>query len=256
MSIWDLNESAVAKKVLDDRKDTDIGTVTRVVEHTTDEDASNFEVFVSIEGGNRIERFAAVSSSKRDSIEVPSVGDTVLVEYLGDQSRKPVIVAILSTSLRRALLGKAGMNKSRVRSSNSAAGGGDLYVTTFTGYDREDSGPELNDPLSLAPEAAYVQVSKKEEDSSDPRDEESLPFKVEVYDGPKDDEAHISVEINKVAGGDSDTTWGMKFDIKTGEIKIVDPEGYGITSDGFGNFEWEYKTIEFIESESQGSKSI
>jgi len=48
----------------------------------------------------------------------------------------------------------------------------------------------------------------------------------------------------------------MKFDIKTGEIKIVDPEGYGITSDGFGNFEWEYKTIEFTESESQGSKSI
>jgi hypothetical protein len=78
MSIWDLNESAVAKKVLDDRKETDIGTVTRVVEHTEDEDASNFEVFVSLEGGNRVEKFVTVSFSKRDTIEVPSVGDTVI----------------------------------------------------------------------------------------------------------------------------------------------------------------------------------
>jgi len=256
MSIWDLNESAVAKKVLEDSKSTDIGTVTRVVEHRREDDVSNFEVFVSVGGGDRVERFAPVVSSTRDTIEVPSVGDTVLVEYLGEQSSRPIIVGIVNTSVKRALLGKAGMKKSRIRSSNSAAGGGDLYVTEFTGYDKDSAGPELEDPLSIAPEAAYVQISKKEEDSSDPRDDESLPFKVEVYDGPKDNEAHISVEINKVAGGDSDTTWGMKFDIKTGEIKIVDPEGYGITSDGFGNFEWEYKTIEFIESESQGSKSI
>jgi len=256
MSIWDLNESSVAKKILEDEKRTDIGTVTRVVEHKQEDDVSNFEVFVSVGGGDRVERFAPIVSSTRDTIEVPSVGDTVLLEFLSEQSSRPVIVGIVNTSLKRALLGKAGMKKSRTRSSNSAAGGGDLYATEFTGYKNDEPGPELEDPISLSPEEAYIQVAKKEEDTADPRDDENLPFKVEVYDGPKDNEAHISVEINKVAGGDSDVTWGMKFDIKTGEIKIVDPEGYGITSDGFGNFEWEYKTIEFTESESQGSKSI
>jgi len=59
--------------------------------------------------------------------------------------------------------------------------------------------------------------------------------------------AHISIELNKVGGEDTDGTWGIKFDLKTGTFELADSSGFGIESDGSGNFTFHHKTIDFNE---------
>jgi hypothetical protein len=62
--------------------------------------------------------------------------------------------------------------------------------------------------------------------------------------------------LNKRDSSDSDATWGLRFDLKTGEMKLVDPSGYGIVSDGDGNFTWEYESKNETQVSGGGSLSL
>lgn len=256
MSQFERRSESLIRKVEHERREPTIGTVTTVREHVVDGDASNFEVSVSIGANRSRATFAAVGNTRSESIDIPSVGDSVLVEYLDDVSRKPVVTKVFNTTSDRALLGKAGMSKERYDSGSSPSGDGDIYITKYTAYPEDADGPELIDPNDLEPETTRIQIAKKEQDTADPNDDTDLPVKIEFFDSPADGESYISVEMNKAAGVDTDTTWGIKFDMKDGSFKLVDSFGYGIESDGKGNFDWEYKSINFNESPSTGSKSL
>jgi len=256
MSQFERRSESLIRKVEHERKEPTIGTVTNVREHIVDGDASNFEVSVSIGANKSRATFAAVGNTRSNSIDVPSVGYSVLVEYLDDVSRKPIITKVFNTTSDRALLGKAGMSKERYDSGPSPSGDGDIYVTKYTGYAQDADGPELIDPDEIDPKTTLVQIAKKEQDVADPRNETDVPVKIEFLDSPEDGESYISVEMNKAAGVDTDATWGIKFDMKDGSFKLVDSFGYGIESDGKGNFDWEYKSINFNESPSTGSKTL
>lgn len=256
MTRFERNESALIQKIIDENvKLPVVGIVDQVFEHSASDDDSNWEVNVLINGKTAKLPRIPVHTPGSDIIAPPKVGDKILVTYTGGKSLRPVAFGTGWSNTDRPPLGRAGMYRNRFESGSSPAGSGDLHITGYTSYDET---PASNDKRNLNPEETFVQISKHAEgDNMDPSTAGQLPAKVEMYDSPSNDEAWISVEINKEDGSDSDATWGMKFNIKTGEWKLVGPKGFGITSDGEGNFVWEHKDITFDEiSGSTGNLSL
>jgi hypothetical protein len=230
-------ETFIENKIKEQVEATRTGKVIRVYEHDNAEDTSNFEADVSVEGGTRQQRLSPISTGTADTISVPKVGDSVRVAYLSGETDTPVITGFVHTTRDRAPLGKAGMDRKRIESGDSPAGSGDLYTTEYTSYDGD---PSQTDSDDLTPEEVFVQIAKRSNDEADPSEESDIPAKVGFYDAPSTDEAHITVELNKRDSSDSTASWGMKFNLKTGEVKLVDPVGTGFVSDGDRNWTWEY----------------
>lgn len=245
------------------------GKVIRVYEHDSGPDTSNFEADVVVDGGTRGQSSASIATATADTISVPKVGDTVLIQYMAGETDKPIITGFVHTTRDRASLGKAGMDRKKIDSGqkkktddngdiiqeevSSPAGTGDVYTTEYTSYNGDPSIENVNE---LQPAETFVQIAKRSDEVADPTDEDALPAKVEFYDAPAKDEAHITVELNKRDSADSDATWGMKFNLKTGEVKLVDPSGYGLKSDGDGNWVWEYESKTENQVSGGGSLSL
>lgn len=230
------------------------GTVKRVYEHLESADTSNFEVDVAVEGGTKLIQRIPIETPGSSTIDIPKVEDNVIVSYRGTEGGKPFVSSIMQTDADRPPVGRAGMYRKEFESANSPAGDGNLYLTGTTTYDET---PADNDKNTLTPEQARVRIAKRTDDVPEPSAEDNVPAKVEFLDNPKDDESYITVEINKDNGADADATWGMRFNIKTGEFKLVDPEGFGIEASGDGDFTWHHKSIDFNEvSGSTGPLSL
>lgn len=251
---FERSESAlIRQKAQEIVQEEQLGRVIEVYEHSEIDDVSNFEADVVVDGETQLSKVPILTHTV-GTIVPPQVGDFVLVSYLEGASKRPVITGGAFTNNNRPPLGKAGMIRNEFESGPSPLGAGNVYQTKYTGYSEDVSTETEAEP---EPEDVYLRWSKRPDETADPRDESrSLPFKLEFYDSPKNDEAHLSVEISNVGGESADATWGMKFDMKTGEVKIADPKGYGIESDGAGNFTWSHKTIDFKEETSGGSVEL
>ena len=218
-----------------------IGHVVQVYEHIEDDDNSNFEADINFPGERDLEhRVAPIAGPHSDSIAVPKVGDKAVVEYIHGDKKNPIIRNTISTNTDRPPKGEAGMWRQRVESADSPSGSGDLYVTSHTRYNEN---PALEDYRDLDPEQAFFRVAKKD----DAMDESDLPITFEVYDDPLDDESWIKLEANKAGGSNSSVPYGIKIDLSDGSFKVLDKEGYGIVSDGDGNFTWHHETINMSE---------
>jgi hypothetical protein len=258
MPRFDRNQtSLIDKNIKENTSNPKIGIVDQVFEHSAADDDSNWEINVLVDGKTAKLKRVPVHTPGSDVINPPKNGDKILVMFIEGQGNRPVALGTGWSSTDRPPLGQAGMFRNRFEASDdpSPAGTGDLHITGYTKYDKDVAS---NDKRELTAEETLVQIAKHDEgDNVTPTDLDSLPAKVEMYDSAKNDESWISVEINKKDGNDSDATWGMKFNIKTGEWKLVGPKGFGITSDGEGNFVWEHKDITFDEvSGSTGSLSL
>src|SRR6056297_985085 len=241
--------------------DDQIGEVISVREHTEQDDSSNFEADVVIDGeaarsqqedGEQLSNVPIISNQVGE-INPPKVGDFVIVSYIEGETPRPVITGGTFTNNTRPPLGKAGMTRKRIRSGETPLGSGDLYKTSYTGYDKSVSEPIEGEAV---PEDVYLRWTKRENTTADPRDESDLPFKLEYYESPKDNEAHLTVEMNKINNMDAADPWGFKINMKTGEMKWVDPNRYGIKTDGFGNFTWSYRSLDEEESPDKGSLNV
>lgn len=259
MPRFDRNQTSLIEKTIRDSINyPKIGIVEQVYEHTAPDDDSNWEIDVEVDGidakTKKLTR-VPVHTPASDTITPPKSGDKILIIYTQGIAQGVVAFGTGWSNTDRPPLGLAGMYRNRFESGPSPAGDGDLHITGYTSYDEKVAS---KDKRELTPESTSVQISKHSEgDNIDPTENNAIPAKIEMYDSPKDDESWISVEINKENGADSDATWGMKFNIKTGEWKLVGPKGFGITSDGEGNFVWEHKTIDFNEvATSTGSLSL
>lgn len=220
-----------------------VGKVVQVYEHLQDDDDSNFEADVNFPEEEDLEhRVTPISNPGVGSIDVPRVGDKVIVEYLHGDKENPVITRHVDTNQDRAVKGIAGMYRSKFDSDGrkSPAGDGDLYLTGTTYYDKN---PALNDYRDLTPHRSFVRIAKKGE----AMDEDSLPMSIEMYDDPEEGDAWVKLEANKADGADSTVPYGLMINLKDGSFKIVDKEGYGIESDGAGNFTWHHESIDFSE---------
>ncbi len=256
MPKFDRNQtSLIEKKIRESTKNPKIGIVDQVFEHSASDDDSNWEINVLMDAKTSKLKRVPVHTPGNDMITPPKKGDKILVMYTEGATFNPVAFGTGWSNSDRPPLGRAGIFRNRFESNPepSPAGSGDLHITGYTYYDGDVAS---TDKRELEAEESLIQLTKHAEgDNVTPTDLESLPVKIEMFDSAKEDKAWVSVEINKVNEYDTDPTWGMKFNIKTGEVKIVDPNGYGFKSDGYGNWTWEYKSK--TENEvSEGSLSL
>lgn len=246
MKKFDSTQGAqISKQIADSVERPIIGRVIEVFEHLKDDDRSNFEVDAEILS-TRDKQVRAVpwQSPQSDEVKVPKVGDKVVIEYRGKSKKTPIARDMVYTNEHRPPKARAGMWRKRVKSDTSPAGVGDIYVESFTEYDQDQSSPAFDiDAASV--ERSYIRIAKKVDDLD--RGEDELPVSIELFDAPADDEAYIKLESNIVDGLVSDKSWGLKIDVKTGEFKLLGPKGYGIESDGAGNFTWHHESIDFSE---------
>lgn len=239
-----------------------LGTVIQVYEHIGPDDSSNFEADVQILDGSTVEQTCPIENSGPDAIDIPEAGDKVVVNYRKG-GEKPYVSSTAYSAKDRPPVGTAGTYRRRFDSRSSPAGPGNLYLEANTSYYPNSEGKRSAsiDPDNLRSQASVVRIAKREEGVADPNKERSVPAKIEFYDSPyepdetgehEDGKSHISVELNYMENQETssndppsnkqtDTTWGMKFDMETGEIKLVDPEGYGIQAHGDGTFTWHIK---------------
>lgn len=250
------NQDFVKQRAREEITDPKIGTVVQVYEHITEDDNSNFECDIFVDGELFEERAIPYMGSHSNQVAAPKVGDSVLMEFRDGVNSTPIIHGIAYTNRDRAPQARAGMYRDVYRAwqeevkddegnitqqeVSGVAGRGDIKVTGYTKYDQN---PARVDKSDLVPERSWYQISK-ERNTSDPSDPSQAPMTIEMYDAPVDNEAHITLSINKVNGNDSDGTWGLELDVSDGSFKLVDGSGYGIESDGNGNFTWNYETIE------------
>lgn len=256
MTKFERNQKSLIEQKIDDAvKLPRVGVVSQVFEHSAADDDSNWELNVEFDGGVSEEKRVPFHSHATGAVAPPKNGDKVLVIYTAGKVKRPIAFSTGWSNTDRPPLGPAGIHRSEFESDTSPAGDGNLYINGYTRYDKDVASFDKRD---LTPEETFVQIAKHADDENiQPSQDESLPAKIEMYDSPSTDEAWVSVELNKVDGADSDATWGMKFNMKTGEWKLVGPKGFGITSDGEGNFVWEHKDITFDEvSGSTGSLSL
>jgi len=255
MAQFERNQLSLIKKQIEEQvRLPQIGVVTQVFEHAAIDDDSNWEVTVQFDGGVSEEKRIPFHSHATGAITPPKNGDKVLVIYTAGKSRRPIALSVGWSNTDRPPLGQAGMYRNEFESDSSPAGNGNLNITGYTKYDEKVAS---EDKRNLTPEETFVQISKNERgENIEPSAAGDLPAKVEMYDSPSTDEAWITVEINKRDGADSDATWGMKFNMKTGAVKLVDPSGYGIVSDGDGNFTWEYESKNENQVSGGGSLSL
>lgn len=256
MSRFERNDKSLIEQKIDEKLNMPKrGTVTQVFEHSGVDDDSNWEIDVDFDGGAGDESRVPYHSHASGAIVPPKNGDRVLVIYTDGEPNEPIALSRGWSNTDRPPLGAAGIYRHEFVSDSSPAGDGNIYINGYTEYDGDVASFDKDDS---SPEETFVQIAKNPRgDNINPADKPDLPAKIEMYDSPKDDKAWITVEINKEDGSDSDATWGMKFNIKTGEWKLVGPKGFGITSDGEGNFVWEHKDITFDEvSGSTGSLSL
>lgn len=256
MSRFERNDISLIRKTINEEiEGVKIGQVSRVHEHGAPDDDANYEINVEIDASTAEERRCPFISSGTGQVSVPKVGDKVLVIYGEGRVQKPFVTDILWTNEDRPPSGRAGMYRDRFESGDSPAGSGDLYLTGYTEY---DDSPAIKSKYDLTPERTLIQIAKHPEgDNVNPANQDAVPAKVEFYDAPADDQAHVTIQLDNVDGASADASWGINFDLKTGEIKLVDPSGHGIESDGSGNFTWHHQTLDLNEvSGSTGPLSL
>jgi len=246
MGKFDRNETALIQKEIRNQVQLPkIGKVEEVFGHGAAEDDSNFEANVTVDGETEPE--CPILNPGNGAIDIPEAGDKVLLIYTDEKQNKPFVTDTVWTNKDRPPVGRAGMYRRKFRINDSEdpspSGPGDIY---FNGYTEYDKNPNAYDKTEIVPEKSVLQIAKHAEgDNFTPTDQESIPAKIELYDAPIEDKSHVTISLNYVDNEASDATWGIKFDLKTGEFKIVDPKGFGIISDGEGNFTWHHKSINF-----------
>lgn len=249
--------------------DPKFAKVKRVYEHReqpnpsndNEGDDSNFEIDVVTDDEEFGERAAPLSAVGSDHIEVPQVGDTVVLDYLDSEGDDPIVRGVGSTVDDRPPVGRAGMSRDRYESGKSAVGTGNMY---FTGYTERSRNPAEVDKDFTIPERSWIQIGKHDP-TPGPIKREMAGMLIEMRDNPLNDEASITLRGNQVdqnsnegiaidldfTTGDlelraenSTGEFGVNFNTKTGEFTLIDQNGYGIESDGQGNFTWHYESIE------------
>jgi len=221
-----------------------VGKVIKVYEHTKPSDKSNFEVDVVTEGETDMERRVPVVSTGSKKINIPRVGDTVIVHYENDETPRPHAAETVWTNKDRPPLGLAGMTRQMFNSDTSPIGSGNYYITKYTSYDKDVAKENKNE---VAPRDTTIQIAKHGgTKNTDPTDadnvgtapEADIPFKFEIFDSTKqsNDKMYVTISGNAI-DGDDNKSMGITADFKSGEITITGEkanDSYEITLDVLG----------------------
>lgn len=271
------------------------GRVVRVYEHTEDDDYTNFEMDVRLLAERNVQhRRIPYQFRSSNDIDVPQVGDVVVVEYMDGAKKKPIAKNAVFTDEKRPPKTTAGSWIRRQPSTKTSDGlEGDLYIESFSKHDIPASAEDVSE---VEPLGAMVRISKKQ-DGMEGGD--NLPAQIKLEDDGENDTTNIeastrqdsgnmSFEINtgegvvsmtaepdeiqhnidrpdKLSSGtESERTemkmeldmengqltlsgfadlMGVKLDLQEGTFKLLDAEGYGLVSEGGGDFKWHNESV-------------
>lgn len=256
----------VKERAKEEISDPKLGRVVRVYEHIDPDDNSNFECDIVVDGQRFENRAIEYLGSHSNQIAAPMVGETVLMIFREGENSPPLLLGMGYTNRDRAPLARAGMYRDVYKAGYSPTGDGDIKVTGYTKY---SDNPAIKDVNNLSVEETFYQISKDTQ-SPNPSQSGEAPMLIEMYDSPPyaKDESRITLEGNvvddddtkslnvsldmkagtvKVEANDAGTSFGLSLDVTTGEVTLIDGDGYGIESDGSGNFTWHHQSINFSE---------
>lgn len=253
------DSSFIKRKAKEIQQNPKVGQVTEVIEHRNPTDNSNFELNISTDDDLFTERSVEYTPTGSDQIAVPTVGDSVLLNYEESEGNHPVATKVVSNRKKRPPLGRAGMTRDKFSGPGSPVGTGNIYAT---GYTQHSSNPAKSD--TNTPEKAWYQIAKHSP-TPDPIMASDADMLIGMHEDKNADTAEIRLMGSQIDGvetqgvevlldfksGDihlkaenSTGEFGIKFNTKNGTFKVMDQEGYGIESDGAGNFTWHYESID------------
>lgn len=223
MPRFDRNDvSLMQKEIRKNVQHPKIGKVDEIFEHGNKDDDSNFEANVIVDG--ELEQECPILNPGNDAIDIPMVGDKVLLIYTDEKNKKPFVTDTVWTNKDRPPVGKTGMYRRKFainKSKNpSPSGAGDIFVNGYTKYDKK---PFNKNKGELTPERAVYQIAKHKKDSNFiPTEQEEVPAKIEMYDAPKDDASHIHIDANKIDSQAFGDKLGLDIflNLKTGKLHI------------------------------------
>lgn len=202
------------------RWDSVLGIVSKVHAHDgTEERFSNHEVNVEMRNRDESFKLVPIHTDYNGSIYVPQKGDVVELGFIKSGSQSPFVANVIYTENNRAPLGRAGHDRTEYTNKS----GDNLYL------EAEPVDHSAGDP-------GVVRFAVKGDGLSDPI------ARIEL------DNSGNSPQIRLTRGPDETggTDMGLELNFDTGEFTLGDGSGYGITSDGSGNFKWYHNTIDMI----------
>lgn len=228
---FDRNDVAlIQKEIRNNVQHPKVGVVDEVFEHGENpDDDSNFEANVIVPPMKNptrddIEKECPILNRGSGTIDIPKVGDKVLLIYTEERQQKPFVTDIVWTNKDRPPVGKTGMYRRKFDINDSEdpspSGDGDIFVNAYTKYDKE---PHSRDKDEITPEKAVYQIAKHTEDSNFiPTEQEKIPAKIEMYDAPVDDESHIHIDANVIDKQSFAEALGLDIfmNLKTGKLHI------------------------------------
>lgn len=193
------------------------GFVTKVHEHDGEEETfTNHQVNVQSSGSDEEFRRVPIYTTHNGAAYVPQVGDVVSIGFSTSDTQSPFVANVLYTLDERPPLARAGhIREEYVQENNN-----NLYV------EREPRDHSAGSPNT-------VRMAVKEDGLADPL------ARIEI-------DLSGSEPVLRLTRGEAEqgnTNMGLEMDFGSGEFKLGDGSGYGIVSDGNGNFTWHRKDI-------------
>lgn len=215
----------VKQKATHEMWDNTIGFVTKVHEHDGEEESfTNHEVNVQLTHGAEEFKRVPVYATHNGTIQLPEEGDPVEVNFLQSDTQRPYVSGVAYTDDTRPPLSRAGHYRTR--------------------FDRDEDGDSL-----------WLEAEKRDHSSGEP-DTVRLAVKKKGLDDPV---ARIEIDLSgtdpvlRLTRGEEEqgnTDMGLEMDFGNGEFKLGDGSGYGIVSDGNGNFTWYEQSLNFVDDGS------
>jgi len=197
-----------------------LGIVSKVHEHDgTEERLSNHEVNVQLRSRDESFKNVPIHTTYNGSVYIPQEDDVVELGFLKSDTQRPFVANVVYTDTKRAPLGRAGHRRTEYQS---------------------DSGPNM-----------YLEAEPQDHSAGEP---DVLRFAVKE-DGLSNPVARIeldnsgeSAQIRLTRGPDETdgTDMGLELNFDTGAFTLGDGSGYGIESDGNGNFTWYNNDINMV----------
>jgi len=214
------NVDSLRKDILQQQSKSSVGFITKVFEHNDPEDKSNHEVNVQLTNRDEEYRRIPVHTNKSGGVYVPKKNDFVEVGFIGGKTNKPYVAGFAHDIENRAPLGRSGHWRQKFEQEND----NDLYIEA-----------ERSDHDSGSPNV--VRFAVKEDGLSDP------VARIELDSSGSD----TTVRLTRGESEQDNTDMGIELNFGSGEFKIGDGSGYGIESDGNGNFTWYENSVNFVD---------
>jgi hypothetical protein len=213
------------KRTTTDTPNSGLGTIQEVFQHDNVRDAgeeiSNHEATVTMRGRSRQYNRIPIHTDHNGSIYVPEIGDVVEVSFIKGKQAFPFISSVVYTDDTRAPLARPG--HFRRQFGEPGDGQDDLF------FEAEPADHSKG-------RAETLRLALKQAGLDDPK------ARIEVDKSGSD----TILRITRGEAEQGNTDMGLELNLGTGELALADGSGFGIESDGSGNFKWYANSVDIV----------